>query len=638
MQFVDDLTELYKMSKKKEKERFNFSILVEIYKTFGRHYRKYWKMLLVAYASLFATIGITLLTPWPLKIILDYVILKEEVPKNLAILKPLALYNPKLLLLFLALALIVITVLEACFSYVNKFWVSMVGDRMNADIRERIFAHLQRLSLSFHTSVRSGDLVYVVSSDATKMKDILIDCPQDFTHRFGSIAVTAGLMAVLEWRLALMALSVLPPLYLMSRYFGAGMRKAMRKTRDQQAEVASVIVENVTQVALIQAYGREQSELARFRRENQKGLRARLQALRMQRAYSRISDFLVVLSTAAVLYFGGYYALGGAMLPGTLLVFVAYVRDINGAIMKSSNLIPSLADALASGERLLELVGNDMVMQDAPQAFPAPPLAGRIEFDNVSFAYKTGHTVLKHLSFVVEAGETVALVGHSGAGKSTLISLLLRFYDPSHGRILIDGHDVRQLTLTSLRNQMTVLLQDAMLFRQSVRDNIAFGKMGATDEDIIAAATLAEAHGFIMEMPQGYDTVMYEGGENLSGGQKQRINIARAIIRDTPIVILDEPVTGLDAKTEAQVNAALQHLTQDKTTFIIAHKFSTIVGADKILLLEDGHAVHYGTHAQLLRDSAQYRELYTLQMPRYRDTASESSYTAYVLDSGSRPE
>jgi ABC-type multidrug transport system fused ATPase/permease subunit len=256
---------------------------------------------------------------------------------------------------------------------------------------------------------------------------------------------------------------------------------------------------------------------------------------------------------------------------------------------------------------------------------PAPAFKGRIEFRDVNFAYKRGQNVLKHLNFVVEPGETVALVGHSGAGKSTLISLLLRFYDPQHGQILIDGTDIRQLTAKSLREQMTILLQDAMLFRQTVRENIAFGKKEATEEEIIEAAKRAEAHEFISQMPDGYDTMMYEGGDNLSGGQKQRINIARAIIRNTPIVILDEPVTGLDAKAEAKVNLAIQHLTRGKTTFIIAHKFSTIVNADKIIMLEEGQLAHLGTHEQLLRQSPPYRELYELQFGWQRELAAATA-------------
>jgi ATP-binding cassette subfamily B protein len=295
-------------------------------------------------------------------------------------------------------------------------------------------------------------------------------------------------------------------------------------------------------------------------------------------------------------------------------VFVAYLRDIYGAAEKFSGVFLNLAKAQISAMRLLELVENDMIVRDAAQAMPAPPFRGRIEFKNVSFAYRRSRHVLKALNFAVTPGETVALVGHSGAGKSTLVSLLLRFYDPQQGQILIDGEDLRNFTLKSLRDQVTVLLQEAKLFRLTVRENIMFGRPDATEAEIVEAARLAEAHDFIMQMPEGYDTIIYEGGDNLSGGQKQRINIARAMIRNTPIVILDEPAAGLDAKTEAKIHAAIRRLARDRTTFIIAHNLTTIASADKILLLEEGQLAHQGSHEQLLLSSAQYLEFYELQV------------------------
>ncbi|MDZ7342902.1 MAG: ABC transporter ATP-binding protein/permease [candidate division KSB1 bacterium] len=613
MKFLDDLSKLRQMSKRQEQDKLDLKGLIRTYKVFARHYKKYWKILTVAYLFLFATIGVAVLAPWPLKLILDHLILDEPAGAPFTFLNPWFENEPKLMLLALAVAIVLIAILEAVFSYINKFYISSTGDRINADIRERVFAHLQRLSLSFHDSARSGNLVYLLTADVKEMSSIMIDFPQDFTHRLVTFSAYAVIMLTMDWRLGLIALSTVPLIYLFTKYFGSGMKRAMRKKREREGEVAAIVAENVTGMALVQAYGREDTERARFNLEIQESLEAQLRALRLHKTYSRITDWLVTLSTAGVLYFGGRYALSAEILPGTLVLFVAYLRDIYGSFEKFSGLYIGLAKSQVSADRLLELVENDMVMRDDPKAKPAPPLKGRIEFRDVSFAYKRGHKVLKNLNFVVESGELVALVGHSGAGKSTLISLLLRFYDPQQGQILIDNVDIRQFTLKSLRDQMTILLQDAMLFRQTVRENIAFGKIDPTEEEIIAAAKLAEAHDFIMQMPQGYDTPMYEGGDNLSGGQKQRINIARAIIRNTPIVILDEPLTGLDAKAEAKVSAAIQRLVRGKTAFVIAHKFSTIANADKILLLEDGELAHQGTHEQLLRESPPYREFYELQ-------------------------
>jgi ATP-binding cassette subfamily B protein len=615
MSFIKDLTELRAQGKKKEEDQepLDQTKLVKVYKVFGRHYKKHWKTLAVAYLSLFAAIGMAVLSPWPLKLILDHLILRVPLPEQAAFLNPLFNDHSRLLLLLLAFAIVVITVLEAYFSFINKFWMSSAGDRITAEIRERVFAHLNRLSLSFHESASSGNLVYVMTSDVSEMKSILIDFPQDLTQRVVTFGAYAGLMLALDWRLGLIAMSTLPLVYIFTRYFRAGMKKTMKKARKRAGDVASIIAENVSMMAVVQAYSREDTERARLYKHNLDNMEAQLRALRMHRTYSRLSDLLIVLSTAGVLYWGGQYALGGALLPGTLVVFVAYMRDVTGSFEKFTGLFIGLAKSQVSAERLLELVEAEMVVKDDPNAVPAPPFRGRIEFKDVSFAYKAGHEVLKNLNFVVEPGETVALVGHSGAGKSTLISLLLRFYDPQRGQILVDGQDIRRFTLKSLRQQMTILLQDAKLFRQTVRENIAFGKADATEEEILAAAKAAEAHEFIVQMPQGYDTLLHEGGENFSGGQRQRLNIARAIIRNTPILFLDEPTTGLDARAEAKINTAIRRLTSGRTTFIIAHKFSTIVNADKILLLEEGQLAHQGTHAQLLRESPQYRELYELQ-------------------------
>ena len=626
MKLGNELAELRRKSKKKSDDKeINPQSLRRIYRAFGRHYKKYWKILTVGYLSLFAGIAMTVLMPWPLKLILDYVILKLPLPESFGFLNSLLAGDPYWVLLLLALSIVVIVALEATLSYVNKFLVSSTGDRINADIRERAFAHLQRLSLAFHEKARSGNLVYLLTSDAKEMSTILIDFPQDFTHRVVTFVVYLVVMFLLDWRLASIAVSIIPLLYFFTRYFSGGMKKTMKKKREQEGEVSSIIAENIDAMALVQAYGREETEQERFNAESQESLNAQVRALRLHRAYSRIADGLVTLGTAGVLYWGARLALNAELSPGTLVLFIAYLSDIYGSFEKFSGIFISLAKSQASGERLLEIVENDTVVQDDRYAAPAPPIKGKIEFRQVSFAYQNGKEVLKNVNFAVEPGEMVALVGHSGAGKSTLISLLLRFYDPQRGQIFIDGQDIRRFTLKSLRDQMTIVLQDAPLFRQTVRENIAFGKIGATEKEIIAAAKLAEAHDFIMAMPEGYETMMYEGGDNFSGGQKQRLNIARAIIRNAPLMILDEPVTGLDARSEAKLNAALRHLTHGKTSFIIAHKFSTIASADKILLLEEGQVAHCGSHEQLLCTSAQYRELYELQFGWQRELEAAAS-------------
>ncbi|RMG66564.1 MAG: ABC transporter ATP-binding protein, partial [Calditrichaeota bacterium] len=534
-------------------------------------------------------------------------------PEWLNFLPSLGIDTPKEMLLVFAVSLVVLTLLTAVTSFINKFYLSSSGERIIADIRERIFAHLQRLSLTFHDDSRRGSLIYSLTSDIDRLKTIIIDLPQDLTHRGVTVAVYIGLMLALDWRLGLIGLASLPFVALAVRYFGSRVRKAMKKRRKMEAEIASIIAENIPALMLVQAYSQEEQESQRFKVENIASMEAKIRALSLMQSYGRVMDFLVFTSMAIILYFGGKMALGGGLLVGTLVLSLNYLQEVHGALQKFYRMFDKVIRAQVSAERLNELVREDMVIRDAPNAVVAPPLKGRIEFQNVSFAYHNGKEAIRDVSFVVEAGETLALIGPSGAGKSTLISLLLRFYDPQQGHILVDRQDIQRFTLRSYREQITVLMQEARLFNQTVRENILFGRPDASEEEVIQAARLAQAHEFILQMPRGYDTVIQEGGTNLSGGQIQRINIARAILRNTPIVILDEPATGLDPEVEMAVNQAIANLVKGKTAIIIAHKFLTIRNADKILLLHHGQRQAFGTHEELLKTSPAYQSFIRTQ-------------------------
>jgi len=595
--------------------RLDLGSLLRVFRTFRAHYAPYTRVLTLSFVCLFATLAAEMLTPWPLKLILDHVILKRPFTGQLAGLNGWLERDPLTLLLLLSLAIVVITFAEALFSYINKYYASGTGDRIAADIRVRVFKHLQKMSLSLDESAHSGSVVYLLTSDVKMMKNLLIDLPQDFIQRVSGVALYAVLMLVLDWRLGLVALSTTPFVWVLTSHFGTSTKGAVRERRVYESEVSSVVADNVEAMALVQAYGREATEYQRFAERNAKSLEAQLKALRLQRTYGRLVQLLITLSTAGVLWFGARYALKGDILPGTLVVFVAYLRDIYGYFQKFSLMFLNLARSLVSGERVAAFVDQEVTVEERPDAVPAPPFQGRIEFRDVSFAYRDGMDVLRGVSFVAEPGQTIAVVGPSGAGKTTLIGMLLRFYDPHRGEVRIDGRDVRSYTLESLRRQITIVLQEAMLFRRSVADNIGFGKRGATRDEVIAAARRAEADGFISEMRDGYDTVMAEGGDDLSGGQRQRINIARAIIRDTPIVVLDEPLTGLDPRAQAGIGAAIRRLAEGRTTFIVAHRFSTVLDADAILVLDGGSMVGFGTHAQLLAGCPGYRELWEHQNP-----------------------
>ncbi len=615
-------------------DRVRYGTIIRILKVFGVHLKNQWKLLALALSGLVFSVAMNLLSPWPLKLILDYVILKHPFPEKAAFVQNWLGTDPYTLLMALAMAFLVLQLTDSFISYVFKVGVMVITARIMNDIRERIFAHLQKLSLSFHESFRSGDLVYRLTSDIHELPLLLLGVPLNIFYRLITIVAYIGLMWVMEWRLALIAFSVIPIMSYFHRRIGSGLQTATQKKRSKESDITSLIAENVTAMALVQAYGREDLQQARFVSENRQSLDSGITAMRLSKVFKRISDILVALGTAGVVYYGGTLAMAGTILPGTLVLFAAYLRKLYSPVDKFAGMLLDVAKAQVSGERLLELVESESDVREAPNAAPAPSFKGLLEFRNVDFAYRKGIEVFNNLNFIAVPGETVAIVGHSGAGKSTFVSLLLRFYDPQAGQILIDGRDLREFTLKSLRSRMTVLMQEAKLFNKTVRENIEFGKAGATEEEIVRAATLAQAHDFIIQMPEGYDTMISEGGDNLSGGQLQRLNIARAIIRNTPILILDEPATALDAKVEAKIHEALAELTQGKTTFIIAHKFATITRAGKTLVLEKGQPAAFGTHEQLLNNSPAYRELYELQLGLRLDYAREDDTQKDLVAAG----
>ncbi len=377
--------------------------------------------------------------------------------------------------------------------------------------------------------------------------------------------------------------------------------------------MASLVQESVTSKNVVQAFAREEQEKERFARESEESLDAGLEKVKVSKGFARTVEVIIAVGTAIVVYIGARRALEGYITPGDLIVFMAYLKDLYKPAGGLSELIMKFSGSLVCGERVAEILETKVKVADAPGAIDAPPFKGEVVFENVTFGYDPGRPVLKDISFKVNPGEMVALIGSSGTGKSTIVNLLLRFYDPWEGRILIDGQDIRRYTLKSLREQISVVLQSPLLFQRTVRENIAYGNPEAGLEETVDAAKGAQAHDFIMGLSHRYDTFLGEGGTNLSGGQRQRIALARAILKDVPIFVLDEPVTGLDAAAEAKLGETLDRLMKGKTTFIIAHRFSTILKADLILLVEEGRIVEQGTHEQLLAKSDLYRRLYSLQ-------------------------
>jgi len=587
--------------------------LLKLYRVFGRHYRKQWKLISLALFGMIASTGTSLLVPWPFAWIIDYILKDIPLPATFTFLEDWAGDERYLLLAPAAISVIALALAHAGLGYIHRYYVAAASHSLVADVRERVFNHLQRLSLSFQNDWRSGDIVLRMTNDLKDLKGILVEIPVKVLNWCLTITTITGFLIWTDWVLAVAAWAFVPPLYWVALRFGTGVNKATKVKKEKESEVAAVVAENVAAMALVQAYGREDVERSRFGEQNVASLKAEVGAIGLQKMFKRVADVIVSIGTAGVIYMGAVLISDGSLNPGILVVFAHYLKKFYSPIDKLAGVMVKLAKSQISGERVRELVESELIVSDSDDAQNIEDVRGLIEFEDVHFGYRQGSPVLRSINFTAKPGETIALVGTSGAGKSTLLSLLLRFYDPNRGTIRIDGRDLRDVTLKSLRSNITIVFQEAMLLRRTIRQNIAFGREGATEEDIINAAKLAEAPEFIEAMPKGYDTLVMERGGNLSGGQQQRISIARAILRETPIVILDEPTTGLDAVSESHVNEAISHLCHGRTTFVIAHRFSSLRNADKILVLEHGGISAQGTHHELLESSSLYKKLFELQ-------------------------
>jgi len=519
--------------------------------------------------------------PWPLKVIFDYALL----PAVQGEAGGLAGLSVTELVGLSAAAVLIIALLRGMFSYGQAYLTASVGQRVVAAVRKRLFSHVQRLSMRFHDQRHSGDLLLRLTGDIQLLRDLLVNAVLLITERLLVMVAVAGLMLWMDWRLALVALTVLPALALVSFRISHQIRHATRKQRRRESRTADILAETLAAVPVIQAHAREAFEDRRFERQHKASLKAGLRATRLEANLNRLVEVILAAGTAGVLWFGVQRVLAGALTPGDLLVFTAYLTTLYKPIRKLATLTSRLAKSAVCGERLIAILETEPEIRDRPDARPAPPFEGEIRFEGVRFGYGDDRWVLDGADFHIPPGRTVALVGPSGAGKSTIAKLLLRFYDPQAGCIRIDGRDIRDYRLASLREQMSVVMQQPYLFAQSVRDNIAYGRLEASDAEIEAAARQAGAHDFIQRLPRGYDTPLAEGGASLSAGQRQRIAIARAILRDAPIVILDEPLTGLDPVSHAQVQRALDRLCAGRTCLLITHDMAAAARCDQVLRL-----------------------------------------------------
>ena len=589
--------------------------ITTLYKVFGPYLKPYRGRIALAYAALGGSILMTLAKPWPLKLVLDSVILRNHTIAEAVPLVPAAVesWSRHELLTALCGALVAIALLEALFGFFQKVLFAAAGQSATTDVLEHTFTHIQTLPRWGTDGARTGDLIVRLTSDIKTMRDLLVNHVQKLGTYGLTFLSTVVVMAFMNWQLTLIALAVVPFIFMASYRFSVLIRHATKQKRKKEGEVASIVQETVDSIAVIQAFAQEEEERKRFQKEARESLDAGLESARLGGAFSRSVKALNTIGTALVIFFGASRVLEGALSPGDLIVFAAYAAELFVPIQNVSELAVQFMESLVSGERVLELIQTAPRIKDTPRAQKAPAFRGDVTFENVTFGYRQGAPVVKEMSFHIERGKTVALVGGSGAGKSSILNLLLRFHDPWQGRVLIDGNDIRRYKVKSVRRQVSVVLQQSILFRRSVKDNIAYGHPNATMNNIFAAAEAAHADEFISGMPEAYNTMLDEQGSNLSGGQRQRIALARAFLRNSPILILDEPTSGLDAVTEAQLSETLEELSRGRTTIIIAHRLSTIEAAHEILVLKEGTIVQQGTHAELIAQPGLYREMYDAQ-------------------------
>jgi ATP-binding cassette subfamily B protein len=585
---------------------------LHILRRFAPYLLEYRLLLLGAFAALFAQVGMRLLEPWPLKFILDRVIVTAPSGSGsgLAFIDAL---SPTALLTVSAVGLVVVIALRAVAEYASTIGFALIGNRVLTRVRGEVYEHLQRLSLSYHTGAKGGDLTVRVIGDVGMLKEIAVTA---VLPMLGNVFVLVGMLVVmfiLNWQLALIAVAIFPLFWLVSLRQGNRIREVARQQRKREGAMAATAAEVIGAIKIVQALSLEGTFSRAFSSQNQKSLKEGVKAKRLAAGLERTADVLIATSTALVLFFGARLVLGGALTPGDLIVFITYLKNAFKPMRDFAKYTGRLAKASAAGERVLEILDREPDIRDAPGAVPAPAFEGAVRFEGLSFAYDLAQPVLEDIYIRIDPGERVAVVGPSGSGKSTLASLLPRLYDPTSGRVTIDGRDIRAYTLESLRSQISVVLQDNLLFGASVRDNIAFGVPEASNDEVEVAAKLAYAHDFIMALPQGYATVLGERGATLSGGQRQRLAVARAAIRRAPILILDEPTVGLDEENERWVSASLDELSRAQTTLLITHDLGFAARADRIVYLEAGRVLEQGTHEALLRAGGRYASLYALQ-------------------------
>jgi len=570
--------------------------------------------LLLGFLAIAGESAANLLQPWPLKIVLDDVLRSHNSHAwTMKIVQRIVGTDAIAVLKFACAAVLAIAVLDAICTYAEKYLTTSVAQWISYDLRLTIYAHIQKLSLAFHDNKRTGDLISRVTDDIEAIQSFIMNGLLGVLINAMTLVGMIAVMFWLNWKFTLIALSVVPILFVVVYSYTRRIKEAAREVRKKEGEITSVVQEVLSSIRVVKAFAREDYEVRRLEQDSLEAVDIAMRARTLKAKLTPLVGIVVAVGTGLVLWFGARLVMSGSLTAGSLVVFILYLGKMYKPMQEISKMTDTYSKAAVGYERLQEVLETELEIKDLPKAKRAPKFRGEIEFEQVSFSYNPDSQTLKDVSFKIETGHVSALVGPTGAGKTSIISLLARFYDPEKGVIKIDGTDIKTFQQKSLRQQMSFVLQDTVLFHAPVWQNIAYGKPGSSRSEIIKAAEMANAAEFIERLPERYDTIIGERGMTLSGGQRQRIAIARAVIRNTPILLLDEPTSGLDSASEKLVFEALDRLMQGRTVVVIAHRLSTIQRADVIFVVDNGEIVERGKHEELMTLNGVYAELHNLQ-------------------------
>ena len=559
--------------------------------------KPYTRRLALAVVCIIMAAGANLYLPWIIKDLIDDVLMSKDM----------------VMLNLIAAGILVVMFTRGVFYYGQSYLVSYVGQRVIIDVRSVLFRKFQRMPLSYYDKQQTGTVMSYITNDVAVMQSAIVDNLIELVTEGSILIGSLAMMIYLDWKLSLLTLMTIPLVGFAMKIFGRKLKRSSTVIQERVAEITSLLQESISAIRVVKSFVRESYEIKRFEEQNWRNFQAAMKNVKLSSLLTPTVEFLAAIAVTFIVWFGGYEVVNEVITAGELVAFLTYAVNLANPVKRLSRVYAAIQKAMAAAERVFDIMDLDEKITDVPGAKPLPPIKGKVEFKDITFSYKEGQPALQHISLKAEPGQMRALVGPSGSGKSTIANLIPRFYDVDSGVITIDDHDIRQVTADSLREQIGLVPQETMLFSTSVMENIRYGRLEATDEEVIEAAKAANAEEFIKELPEGYDTKLGERGLNLSGGQRQRLAIARAILKNPRVLILDEATSALDTESEKIVQDALDNLMVGRTSFVIAHRLSTIFNADQIFVVENGHLREHGTHEELLAAGGLYSNLYNIQ-------------------------